>query len=365
MATLPANAGHPTLVNWAKFLDPNGKPYKLAELLNQSNELLQYIPWMEGNLATGHKAAVRAGLPTVQFRRMYQGVPVSKSDRAIIEDVCAEQVGRNEIDRTLAELNGDVAAFRMSEALGFVEAQAQACAQALVYGDQSANKDGITGLTPRYNNIAAVNGVTFNTAANIIDAGGTGSNNTSVWLVVMGSDTVTGIFPKGSKAGLQHEDLGLIDAFDINNNRYRAYAEAWTWQYGFHIKDWRYAVRIANINVSDLINRTGTQVPGIPPTGSATQLIYLMSKAMQRIPSMGMGMPLFLASRTVKEMLSIQALDKSQNALSFRDALNQFGTQGPGSSGGTGTGLTGGRMEYMGIPILTVDRLLSTEARVV
>lgn len=364
MATLPANAGHPTLVNWAKFLDPNGKPYKLAELLNQSNELLQYLHWMEGNLVTGHKAAVRAGLPSVIFRKFYQGVPVSKTDRAVIEDVCAMQEARSEVDLDLATLNGDSAAFRMSEALGFFEAMSQACAQNLIYGDQSITKDGITGLTPRYNSLSA----SINTSVNILDAGGTGTDNTSVWLVVAGNETITGIFPKGSQAGLQHFDLGEIDAFDSTSaqgNRFRALAERWVWKYGFHIKDWRYAVRIANIDVSDLVSQSGTQVPGVPPTGSATQLIYMMIKAMARIPSMGMGTPMFLASRTVKEMLSIAALNKSQNALSFSAATDQFGGVAPGSVGGTGTGLQGGKLLFQGVPVLTVDRLLSTEARVV
>lgn len=362
MATLPANAGHPTLVNWAKFLDPEGKPYKLAELLNQSNELLQYLPWKEGNLPTGEKAAVRAGLPTVQFRRFYQGVAVSKSDRAIIEDVCAMQEGRNEIDKDLADLNGDTAAFRMSEAVGFIEAMAQACAQQLIYGDQSLNKDGITGLTPRYNSLSASN----NTSANILDAGGTGSNNTSVWLVVAGPETVTGIFPKGSQAGLQHFDLGEIDAWDgasAQGNRFRAYAERWVWKYGMHIKDWRYAVRIANINVADLIAQTNTQSNAIP--SPATLLIKLMIKAFARIPSMGMGTPMFLTSRTVKEMLAIQAMDKGQNALGFGPGIDQFGKVGPGSVAGSGTGLAGGQLLFQGIPVLTVDRILSTEARVV
>ena len=356
MATLPANAGHPTLVNWAKFLDPNGKAYKIAELLNQSNELMQYLPWIEGNLVTGHKASVRAGLPTVQFRRFYQGVAVSKSDRAIIEDVCAMQSARSEVDKGLADLNGDAAAFRLSEAIAFVEAMTQNAAQTLIYGDVTTNKDAFTGLTPRYNAISGG----ANTAANILDAGGTGSDNTSVWLLVLGENTVTGIFPKGSKAGLVHEDLGVIDAFDANNNRFRAYAETWDWNYGLHVKDWRYAVRIANIDVSDLTSQSGTQA-----ITASTWINKLMAKAFARIPSMGMGTAVFLASRTVKEMLSVGALDKSQNALSFTTALDQYGKVTAGSVGGAGTGLQGGQLAFQGVPVLTVDKISSAEVRVV
>jgi hypothetical protein len=306
-----------------------------------------------GNLPTGHRGVVRTGLPSVVLRSFYKGVQVSKSGRATIEDICAMAEGRNELDKDLAELNGNVNDFRLSEAYAFVESMNQTFCEQLIYGDPSANPDGILGLTPRYNSKSATSG------ANIIDAGGTGSDNTSVWLVVLGPNTITGIYPKGSKAGLQQEDLGIIDAFDENNNRFRAYAELWQWKFGLHVKDWRYGVRIANIDVSDLTGQVNTQA-----ITAATWINKLMIKALARIPSMGMGRPVFLASRTVKEMLAVGALDKSQNALSFTAAVNQFGDVTAGSVAGQGTGIQGGRLLFQGVPVLTVDQILSTEARV-
>lgn len=356
MATLPLVSGRNTLLDVAKSFGPDGKVATVAELLNQSNEMLPYMNFIEGNLPTGHKGVVRTSLPNVQLRSFYKGVKVSKSGRATIEDVCAMAEGRNEIDKDLADLNGNTSAYRLSEGLAFVESMNQKFAQQIVYGDTSVNADGVLGLTPRYNSLSA----NVPSSKNIIDAGGSGSDNTSVWLVVFGENTVTGIYPKGSEAGLVQQDLGEIDAFDENNDRFRAYAELWKWKFGLHVKDWRYAVRIANIDVSDLAGQTGTQA-----ITAATWLNKLMIKSLARIPSMGMGTPVFLASRTVKEMLSIGALDKSQNALSFTDAVNQFGTVGAGSVAGQGTGIQGGQLRFMGVPVLTVDQILSTEARVV
>jgi hypothetical protein len=353
MATLPANTGHSTLLDIAKSFDPQGKVAVVAELLNQSNELINYMNFIEGNMPTGHKAVVRIGLPTVGFREFYKGVQISKSGRATIEDVCAILEGRNEIDKDLAELNGNTNAFRMSEGLAFIESMNEQFAQSIIYGDTSVNKDGILGLAPRYSAKAATSG------QNIIDAGGTGSTNTSIWLVVWGENTVTGIYPKGSQAGLMQQDLGEIDAFDASNNRFRAYAERWQWKYGLHVKDWRYCVRIANVLAADLIGQTGTQA-----ITASTWINKLMIKALARIPSMGMGTPTFLASRTVKEMLSIGALDKSQNALSFTAATNQYGTVAPGSVAGSGTGIRGGQLTFMGVPVLTVDQILATETQV-
>lgn len=360
MAILPYVPGHVTLIDWAKKFGPDGKMLSIAYLLSQANELVNIMPFIEGNLPTGHKASVQTGLPLPTLRRFYQGVAPSKGSVSTIEDVCAMQESRNEVDKKLAELNGDVSAFRLSEAMPHLEANTQLFAQQMLYGDTSVNKDGILGLTPRYNNLTPVNGMTFNTAANIIDSGGTGNNNTSIWLVVFGENTVTGIFPKGGASGIVHEDLGLIDAFDQNNLRYRAYAERWEWNYGLHVKDWRYAVRIANINVADLRARTGTQANGV-----VTSLLYTMVNALALIPSMGMGTPVFLASRLAKSRLSQMALDKSQNALGYQEALNQFGTVSAGSVAGTGKGITGGVLTFQGIPVLTVDQLSNAEARVV
>ncbi len=356
MATLPLVTGRNTLLDVAKSFGPDGKVATVAELLNQSNEMLPYMNFIEGNLPTGHKGVVRTSLPNVQLRSFYKGVKVSKSGRATIEDVCTMAEGRNEIDKDLADLNGNTSAYRLSEGLAFVESMNQKFAQQIVYGDTSVDPEGVLGLTPRYNSLSA----SVPSSKNIIDAGGSGSDNTSVWLVVFGENTVTGIYPKGSEAGLVQQDLGEIDAFDENNDRYRAYAELWKWKFGLHVKDWRYAVRIANIDVSDLAGQSGTQA-----ITAATWLNKLMIKSLARIPSMGMGTPVFLASRTVKEMLSIGALDKSQNALSFTEAVNQYGNVAPGSVAGQGTGIQGGQLKFMGVPVLTVDQILATEARVV
>jgi len=349
MATLPTTPGAVTLTDWAKSRDPNGSTATVVELLNQSNEVLTDMLWIEGNLPTGHRTTVRTGLPNPTWRKLYQGVQPTKSTRAQVDDTCGMLEARNEVDKALVELNGDASSFRLSEAQAEIEGMNQSLCQTLFYGDQSVNPERFTGFAPRYSLKSAANG------QNIVDGGGTGVDNTSVWLVVWGQNTVTGIYPKGTRAGLTHEDLGVIDAFDTQTPpaRFRAYADLWQWKCGLSVRDWRYAVRIANIDVSDLVGQTGTQAPT-----AATALMKLMVQAMARIPMMGMGKPVFYANRTVKEFLGIAALDKSQNAVTVEPALNQFGQISPGHLGN-------GTTRFLGVPVRTVDQLLSAEARVV
>lgn len=345
MATLPSKSGAVTLLDWAKSNDPDGKTATVVELLTQSNEILLDMPWIEGNLATGHRAVIRTGLPVPIWRKLYQGVPPTKSTRATVEDACGMLEARNEIDKDIAELNGNTDAFRLSEAQAEIEGMNQTMAEALIYGDSSLNPERFNGLAVRYNTISTG---TSEVAKNVISAGGSG-NCTSVWLVVWGQNTVHGIFPKASKAGLVHENLGLGDAFDSNNNRYRAYMDRWQWKCGLHVKDWRYVVRIANISLTDLLGQSGTQA-----NTAATWLPKLMVKALARIPFRGMGRPVFYASRTVSEMLAVGALDKSQAVLSIQSAFQQYGQIAAGFT-------QSAPLTVLGVPVRTVDRILETE----
>jgi hypothetical protein len=347
-ATLPSKAGAVTLFDIAQGMDPDGKVARTINLLSQTNEMLTDMTWMEGNLPTGHKSSILTGLPVPVWRRLYQGVPPSKATRASVTDSLGMLEARAEVDTKAYELNGNSAAWRLAQNGPFMEAMNQNMAETVIYGDAMVNPERFNGFAPRFGAISgAGNG------GNIIDAGGVSTDNTSVWLVVWGENTVTGIYPKGSDSvGLQHRDLGEIDAFDENNNRYRALADLWQWDAGLVVSDWRYIVRIANIDVSDLIAQTGTQAQT-----AATALAKLMIRAQALIPNPGAGRAAFYANRTVKSLLQVAALDRSQNALSIQASANQFGNVAPG-------GVRNDLM-FFGTPIRTVDRILNTEARIV
>jgi hypothetical protein len=335
MATL--STGQLTLADWAKRQDPGGRIPAVAELLSQSNEILEDAVFKEGNLPTGHRVIIRTGLPVVYWRSINQGVPPSKSTTAQVDETCGMLEARSHIDVKLAELNGNTAAFRLSEDTAFLEAMNQTQASTLFYGNPSNDPHQYLGLAPRYGTISGAGN-----AQNIIDAGGTSTNNTSIWLVVWGEETVFCPFPKGSKAGLNHQDLGEGDVQDASGNYFRALRSLYNWDNGLVVKDWRYVVRVCNINTANLVADAGAQA----------DLIKLMTKAVARIPNLRMGRPAFYMNRTVYEMLRIQALNKSNAALAVQQALDQFGNQMNWTT-------------FDGIPLRKCDLILNTEARVV
>lgn len=339
MATLAAN--QLTLVDWATRQDPDGRVPKVAEVLTQTNEILEDAVFKEGNLPTGERVVIRTGLPTVYWRMLNAGVPTSKSTTAQVDEACGMLEARSHIDSKLVALNGNSAEFRLSEDSAFIEAMNQAQADCMFYGNPGVDPKMYLGLATRYSSLSAGN------AQNIIDAGGTGSDNTSVWLVVWGTDTVYCPFPKGSTAGLVHRDLGEESVQDAGGNWYQAVRTLYQWDNGLVVKDWRYVVRICNVDVSDLAAQTGTQA-----STAATELIKVMSRALDRVPNLNKGRACFYANRTVYSFLRIMALNKSQNAVTIETAMNQFGTPYKMAS-------------FLGVPLRKVDRILNAEARVV
>jgi len=332
MSTLATNAL--TLADWAKRVDPEGNIPTFVEILAQTNEILEDAMFVEGNLPTGHRVIVRTGLPTVYWRALNAGVPTSKSTTAQVDETVGMLEAYSEIDVKLAALNGNTAAFRLSEDKAFIEAMSQEQAETMLYGNPATDPKKYLGLAPRYSSLSAGNG------GNIIDALGTSSVNTSIWLVVWGDNTVFGTFPKGSSAGLKQEDLGEDTIIDSAGGRFQAYRTHFTWDNGLVVKDWRYVVRIANIDTTNLVAES-----------SAADLIKLMVRAMAKIPNLGAGRAVFYMNRTVWTQLAIQGLNKSSSAVAVKEGLTQFGTPTMWAT-------------FLGIPMRRVDRLLNTEARV-
>jgi len=338
MATLSTT--HLTMLDWAKRLDPDGTTADIVEILSQTNAIIQDMLMKEGNNATGERVTIRTGLPSAFYRLINQGTPSSKSTTAQIQEDAAILSARSELDVDEAELNGNTNEYRLSESMPFIEAMGQQQAETFIYGTAS-NPEEYVGLAARYNDLSAAN------ATNIIDAGGVNSDNASVWLVGWGERATFGVYPKGTTAGLTHQDLGEQDSFDSNNDRYRAFHDIYKWKNGLVVKDWRYNVRIANIKIADLINQNNTQA-----STASTFLIDLMSRAIDHLPNTTSVSPVFYVNRTVASHLRVQARRESNSAVIVETGLNQFGESIQ-------------EMRFLGIPVRLVDRLRITEARVV
>lgn len=322
-----------TLLDWAKRTDPDGKNPIIIEILTQVNEVLQDMLWSEGNLPTGHKTTIRSGLPTPTWRLLNYGVQPTKSTTVQVTDTTGQLEAYSEVDKKLADLNGNTAAFRASEDKGFLEGMNQMFSSTLFYGNARVNPERFTGLAPRYSTISgASNG------QNIVSGGGTQSANTSIWLVQWGDLTCHGIFPKGTKAGFQMEDKGQVTLWDSQTppGKYEGYQTHYQWDCGLTLRDWRSCVRIANIDVNNLTKNAA----------SGADVIDLIVQALEIPPNLQMGRPVIYCNKGIKSFLRRQMANKSNARLNFEEVMGKH------------------VMTFDGIPVKRCDALLNTEATV-
>jgi len=333
MATLSVQ--NPTLMDLAKATDPDGGIADIVEILAETNEVLDDMTWVEGNLTTGNRTSIRTGLPTPTWRKMYGGVQPDKGSQAQVDDTCGMLEAYAEVDKALADLSNNTAAFRMVEEKAHLEGLNQEIVDTMFYGNEDSEPEAFTGFSPRFNDLSADN------SDNIIAGGGSGSDNASIWLVVWSPQTCFGIIPKGSVAGLQRSDLGEVtieDASDgSNTGRMQAYRTHYRWDAGLCVRDWRYVVRIANIDKSALTK----------DAASGADLPDLMFQAMTQIPNLSLGRAAWYMSRNTMSFVRRQCTNATSGSTLTIDNV-------------------GGKMvtNFSGIPLRRCDSLSADEALV-
>lgn len=303
----------------------------IVETMNQRNEVLDDLVFKEGNLPTGHKFGVRAELPEPIWRKLYQGIPNSKSKVKQVVETCGMLTAKSSVDEEEVNLSGDPKAYRAVEDKAFIEGFGQKVAHSLFYEDQKVHPEAITGLTPRFNSLS---GEKFE---QIIPAGGASTDNASIWLIGWGENGAFCIFPKGSKAGLDQKDLGLQMVDDGTRNTYPAYQTLFKWNLGLAVRNYKNIVRIANIDMSDL------KTAGSANDTSA-KIENLMIQALDQIQSPSSVRLAFYMPKVIKTMLTIRIMNKSNTYLKVEDYLNRQNV-----------------LKFMGVPIRVVDKLVQTE----
>lgn len=343
MAVLGAN--YLTLADWAKRTEDDGRMAIIIDLLSQTNEMMDDMLWAEGNQTDGFKTTVRTGLPSGTWRMLYQGVTPSKSTAAQITERTGNLEAYSVIDKDLADLNGNTAEFRLGEDAAFFESMTQTMQGAVLYSNAYQTPAQIMGLSPRYNTL---NTSEAETANNIIDMGGTTSTCSSVWFMQWGQNASFGVFPKGKVGGLQHVDLGQWTQTNADGSKYQVYQSHFKWEAGLCVRDWRTAVRMANIDVALLSGVNAANIINglirsshLFPT--APRSIANVQDATRPSGVVGQGRFSIYANRTIATFLDLQALNKT-NVLLTMDQWD-------------GKPVT----MFRGVPIRTVDQLLSTE----
>lgn len=337
---MPAlTASDPTLLDVANMPE-NSEVKDIIDLMAQFNPIMQDALALPCNKGTYHLTTVRTGLPTPAWGALYQGVPSTKGTRQQVKDTTGFLESASEVDtRLVDDVEGSMekASIRFEEAQGHLEALAQEAASAVFYHDSNVDPKKPMGLSPRFNDLSAEN------ASQIIDGGGTGSDNTSIWMITWDRKASHLIYPKNGKAGIERKDRGEVPVLDASNNRYFVYREDFKWHLGLSVRDWRYISCVRNIDVSELSNDAAS---GADIVDLMTEMYYAHYGR-----KVNTGKTFIYMNTTLVKFLDYQVRNATNKNLFLT-----LDKTGPNASE---------VLKFRGIPIRECDAILETEDRVV
>jgi hypothetical protein len=311
-----------TLVEVAKRLAPDGTQARIAEVLAEKNDILNDIPFRAANDTFSNKTIRRSEEPAGSFRKLNEGISPAMSKTTVKWDVIGllESEGKHDVE--VIDNMPDPKQARNDENVAHIAGMGKTMATTLMYGSTVTTPEKFNGLSVRLDSLSdtCVQG-----------AGGTGSDLTSIYIVDWGPDTVHGIYPKNSKAGLDHQNLGVQIVQDGSSNDYRAYVDWFTWRMGLAVKNPKAIGRVANIESSGASNLFDEDL-----------LIKVLVQMTQ-----GPGMRIYV-NKTVMAQMWIRLKDKTNVNYTRLDGLDAGGAP----------------MAFNGIPIRQVDKIIDTESAV-
>jgi len=319
-----------TLADVARRKDPSGRIAKIVELLAETNEMLDDMVVKEANDGTNNKTTVRTGIPSGTWRKLYGGIQSTKSETAQVIDSCGMLEALPKIDVDLIDKSGDPRGALLSEHVAHLEGLSQDVSQVFWYGDTTVTPEKFMGLHPRYDEYRRSAQSKLYSDYNVIHGGGSGADNTSIWLVTWGDNACHGIYPQGSVAGLQSKNLGAqLTPSDDSSGDFMAYVTHYKWDIGITVRDWRSIGRIANIDVSVL-------------EGGTRALVDKMIELSERVR--GSGRRVWYMNERIRTQLRLEMLKTTNVNLTFETVEGKK------------------VMMFDGMPIRVSDQLLLTEA---
>lgn len=333
------SANYPTLLDFANRSDSKGNVQDVVEILSQMSPVAKAGYVETCNDGSRHLTTMRTSIPSPTWVQYYDRITPTKSTTRQVTDTTGRMENMSSIDARVVEKQKDANKFRLQEAMGILEGFAQEFESTFFYGNTGTSPLEFLGLAPRMSSLSAEN------ARQIVDAGGTGSDNTSIFICTWGPRTGHLLVPEGKGSGVMREDKGKQRDGNSSGVIYY-YEEMFSQECGFSMVDWRYFVRVANIDVSNLT------------TASAADLVDLLITAYYRLPSRrattGFNMsgepvkirPVIYCNATIKEYLDKQMLRQANGYLTRQEFMGEEVSS------------------FRGFPILETDGIVNTETRV-
>ncbi|MCF8012414.1 MAG: hypothetical protein K9L56_14170 [Clostridiales bacterium] len=310
-----------TLAELAKRVS-DGNVQTVAEVLNETNDFLTDAAWIEANQLTGHKGTIRQSLPSGTWRQINDGVTEESSKTRQITEGIGLLEALSKIDEEEVDISPNPTQFRQLEDEAFLEGMGQNFADTFIYGNTEKNPNQFHGLAPRLDDASY---------ANVIDAGGSGSDLTSIYVVQWGPNRSHFIYPKNSQIGIEVNDKGLQLVDGDNSGQFYAYVTQFKLKVGLFVHDARCVWRIANIET--------------PSSSSNSFDPDDLIRLLRKLPFNGRGAVIY-ANGDLLADLDVETQDKTNVNYSPDNPYGRPVTT------------------FRGFPVRQVDAILSTESEI-
>jgi hypothetical protein len=314
-------------------------------VLDRMTPLVKMLPLKASNNILSNIAVRTDSLPVASTRRWNEGIQATASHNIPLSDPIALFEDYSEVDKDLWEIQNEPNVWRADQDMNHVEGLFQIMESTLFYGNIGVTPGAFNGLATRFNNLTSVPNGDATWKPNVWDGGySTASSCTSAWMIEFGEDSIYGIYPPNTPAGLSVRDLGettkeLASGTSATgaNYLYQVLRTMLRWYLGLQVADERCVQRIANINPTAL------------STANFDENIFIQAK--NQLPRFGEAPgTVILVNRNLKTQIDIRAVSQKINTY--------FTPPSNGTMDVFGKAVT----RFQNIPIYVAEKILSTES---
>ena len=251
-----------SLLTAAKMTN-NNEIVDVAEVLNETNDIISDAIVQRANDITSHVVSRRTALPAVSWVKVGNGWNATTGLLNQVRETMGMLKARYSCSEDIMRIQPNPAKFRMQQERAYIESMGQELANTLV-GNASAGAlsptvappEEFAGFQYRYASISSAD-----TSYVVNNGNDSGSDNTSIWFVQWKPGGVYLIHPRNTEGGgLKKMDKGLQLISGDNSvastsatlqnptNQLWSYLTEFSWDVGLCVEDTRCVKRLANID---------------------------------------------------------------------------------------------------------------------
>jgi len=229
----------------------NNEIIDVAEVLNETNDIIQDAHVEQGNDITSHVVSRRTALPTVTWVKVGNGWSATTGLVQQARETIGMMKARYQCPADVMRLQPNPGKFRANQERAYIESMGQEFSNTLFYGGVDPTSGALSPIPEEFDGFGARLTALSTTETTYVANNGdsSASDDTSVWLIQWGPGRVYLVYPRNSgQVGIKKEDKGLVFTPGDNDSYLWAHVTEFSWDVGLCVEDGRSLKRVANIS---------------------------------------------------------------------------------------------------------------------